>query len=118
MTYNPSWPGSPAINYLVFREQNKYSIIYRLCSYQSEQFVNGDLCSFRSVLIGEHMTVTPSLNIVRCYSGLYPGYGECTLQLALHKSIWSAFLPVYEHLLDYALDWVHLFDMGLVALET
>ena len=114
--YQPSQPGSPCLEYTVFRFSGQCSTVYRLCIVNNGEFIHGPLHSFTDVIIGEHLTVMPHLNIVKCYSGVYPGLGESTLQLSLQQSAWNRFIPIYDMLLDYGLDWLSLFDMGLYAL--
>ena len=114
--YQPARVGSPSLNYVVFRRSYKCTTHYYLCTEVLNEFVIGMLTSFDDVLIGEHLTLTPRLNVVKCVSGVYPGFGECTLQMVIQKSVWNAFMPLYYALLDYGVDWTSLFDLGLCAL--
>ena len=114
--YQPARKGSPILHYCVFRRAQKAVTHYYLCTEVCRDMVIGMLSTFDDVIIGEHFTPTPSLNVVKCMSGVYPGFGECTLQIVIQKSIWSAFMPLYYALLDYGIDWTSLFDLGLCAL--
>ena len=114
--YQPVRKGSPTLHYCVFRRINGSVNNYYLCTEVSRDMAVGMLNSFDDVLIGEHFTPTPCLNVVKCMSGVYPGFGECTLQLAIQKDVWNVFMPLYYALLDYGIDWTNLFDLGLRSL--
>ena len=68
--------------------------------------------SFSSLLIGEHMTPTPSINIVKCISGNFLAYNLSTLQLAVTSESLPKFTLLYYHLLNYELDFVNIFKVA------
>ena len=114
--YQPAPTGSPPLQYTVFKYRGAQKVVYRVCIVPSGNYPNGPLTTFTDALIGEHFTITPHLNVLRCYSGIFPGYGESTLQVVLDQPSWHKFLPLYQLFLDYTIDWLGLFDLGLYTI--
>ena len=87
---------------------------YRICLHWTIPIPLGILGGFDDLLLGEHMTVTPSLNIVMCKSGLFPGFQFATYQFAVPHCAndETYFIPLYEYFNNDDINYLNLFDMA------
>ena len=77
---------------------------------KNSSVVPGPLLNFNEVLIGEHITPTLDMNIIRCESGLYVGLEAATIQVSISQKKWGLFTRLYTlFTMDY-IDWTIIFS--------
>ena len=96
--------------YVVEHKMNKQQYV-RICLGLVEATVReGPLKSFREILLGEHITPTLELNIIKCESGYYIGLENATIQLSICQRKWGLFTRFYALLTMNYVDWTEIYS--------
>ena len=97
---------------VVEHEYDKQMHIRFCLSVHIREPLPGPLIGFQELLIGEHITPTINLNIIKCTSGNFVGLQNATIQVSICYKKWSLFLPFYTLFSMEMIDWTELFSFA------